>query len=149
MERFRKGVVAVLRNAQREVLLCERSDHEGSWQFPQGGIEEGETPEQAFYRELNEELGNGNCRVLLQGAGEVRYRWPQMGRDGVHGQEQTWFLGEFISGGPELEKSDHCFRAWRWVSVEEALKLVVDFKRRAYEEGLASLGLAPEARKRT
>jgi putative (di)nucleoside polyphosphate hydrolase len=137
---FRKGIVAVLRNAGGEVLLGERSDMPGAWQFPQGGIEPGETPLEAFVREVREELGTSQCRVLREGAGWPRYEWPERGRDGVLGQEQRWFLGE-LDGEPNLASSDGCFRAWRYVSVKEALSLVVAFKRAAYEEGLRSLGL--------
>jgi putative (di)nucleoside polyphosphate hydrolase len=142
---FRQGIVAVLRDARGRVLLGERSDHPGSWQFPQGGVEPGETHEDAFFRELREELGNGSCRILRGGDRPVRYRWPEPGRDGVHGQEQRWFLGEFLEGEtPRLDESDHCFRDWRWAGLEEALRLVVSWKRPAYVEGLRSLGLSAE-----
>lgn len=141
---FRKGIVAVLRNARGEVLLAERSDLAGAWQFPQGGIEAGETPAQAFLREVKEELGTGDCRILLEGSVWARYRWPVPGRDGVLGQEQRWILGELTQGAPDLALSDGCFRAWRYASVSDALALVVDFKLDAYRRGLRSLGLAPE-----
>jgi putative (di)nucleoside polyphosphate hydrolase len=137
---FRKGVVAVLRNEAGEVLLGERSDMPGAWQFPQGGIERGETPLQAFFREVREELGTDLCRVVREGTLWPRYEWPERGRDGVLGQEQLWFLGE-LDGEPDLAKSDGCFRAWRYATVAEALTLVVGFKRSAYGEGLRSIGL--------
>jgi putative (di)nucleoside polyphosphate hydrolase len=140
VKKFRRGIVAVLRRPDGTVLLCERSDHEGSWQFPQGGIELGETPEQAFFRELREELGNGKARVLREGSGWNRYEWPQPGRDGVHGQEQRWFLGE-LDGVPDLALSDGCFRAWKWVLLREAVEAIVDWKKPAYVAGIASLGL--------
>ncbi len=142
MEKFRRGIVAVLRNERGEILLCERSDHHGSWQFPQGGIETGERPEDAFFRELREELGNGNCRILQTAPRPTRYRWPQKGRDGVSGQEQTWFLGEFLDGeSPNLEGSDQCFRAYRWVKPAEALALIVHWKQPSFRAGLEMLGV--------
>lgn len=139
--RFRKGIVAVLQNARGLVLLGERSDHPGAWQFPQGGIEKGETAEQAFHREVREEIGVSECRVIRAGARDTQYRWPTPGSDGVHGQEQRWFLGEIAGAGPNLALSDHCFRATEWVSVEEALKRIVNWKRPSYEDGLKSIGL--------
>jgi putative (di)nucleoside polyphosphate hydrolase len=145
MDKFRRGIVAVLRNQEGLLLLCERADHPGAWQFPQGGIEPGESPGQAFLRELEEELGNGACRVLREGDSWARYEWPQPGRDGKLGQEQRWFLGEFVRGAPELGKSDGSFRAWKWVSVGEALAAVVDWKRPAYRVGLASIGIREKA----
>lgn len=142
MEKFRRGIVAVLRNEHGEILLCERSDHPGSWQFPQGGIEAGEKPEDAFFRELREELGNGNCKILKTGPRAIRYRWPQKGRDGVSGQEQTWILGEFEAGHePQLEKSDHCFRAWKWMPPAQGFALIVGWKQPSFREGLEMLGV--------
>lgn len=143
MKKFRKGIVAVLRDSAGRVLLCERSDHPGAWQFPQGGIEPGETTVEAFHREVREELGVSSSRVVREGDHWSRYEWPQPGRDGVHGQEQRWFLGELAGGEPELAKSDGCFRAWKWVTVEEAMAAIVEWKRPAYLEGLASIGLGP------
>jgi putative (di)nucleoside polyphosphate hydrolase len=139
-EKFRAGVVAVLRDARGEFLLCERADRTGSWQFPQGGIEPGETPEQAFHRELFEELGIEGVTALRLGDRLTRYRWPEIGRDGVHGQEQRWILGE-SPRSPDLSRADGSFRAWRWVTAREALALVIEWKRPAYEAGFASLGI--------
>ncbi len=139
--KFRKGIVAVLRDARGLVLLAERSDHPGAWQFPQGGIEPGETAEQAFHREVREELG-ARARVVKAGREWTRYEWPRVGRDGVNGQEQTWFLGE-LETPPDLASSDHCFRDWKWCTGELALAAVVEWKRPAYRQGLGSLGLLP------
>ena len=63
-KRHRRGVVAVLINSTGHVLLCERDDRPDSWQFPQGGIEPGETPETTVMRELQEELGTAHCQIL-------------------------------------------------------------------------------------
>ncbi|GIL16933.1 MAG: hypothetical protein BroJett040_06840 [Oligoflexia bacterium] len=121
MERFRRGIVAVLINEIGQVLLCERSDSFNSWQFPQGGIEPGESDTEAFFRETTEELGNGNCEILRVGEHTTIYRWPESGVEYV-GQEQTWFLARFRKGAlPCLEKSDGCFRSWRWEDPSKVL----------------------------
>ncbi len=141
-EKFRQGIVAVLRNEQGLVLICERADFPGSWQFPQGGIEKDEKPADAFFRELREEIGNDRCKILKTGMATTRYRWKEPGRHGMVGQEQHWFLAEFEgSGEPDLSKSDQCFRAWRWDTPAALLELIFSDKRDAFREGLRMLGL--------
>jgi putative (di)nucleoside polyphosphate hydrolase len=143
MQKYRKGIVAVLRNSEGRILLCERSDIPGAWQFPQGGIEKGEEPHDAFYREVEEELGNGNCKIVMVGAGTTRYEWPRPKKKNDRiGQEHTWFLAEFKKGEePDLKKSDHCFRRFEWVAVNQILSRVVDWKHASYKAGLVLLGL--------
>jgi putative (di)nucleoside polyphosphate hydrolase len=141
MTKFRQGIIAVIRNGQGEILLCERSDHRGSWQFPQGGIEAGETPEDAFFRELREEIGNDRCRILLVAEKTTTYRWPRSNDDRV-GQEHTWFLAEFAAGEkPDLARGDGCFMSWKWEAPGNALALMVEWKRPAFQQGLENLGL--------
>lgn len=141
MEIFRKGVVAVILNHEGKVLLGERSDSPGAWQFPQGGIEQGETPEHAFFREVREEIGNGNCEILKVSARETRYRWPQGGRDRA-GQEQVWFLARMLPGEmPDLKKSDHCFVNLKWEDISNVIPQTIEWKRDAFLDGLKQLGL--------
>lgn len=144
MERFRKGIVAVIRNGEGKVLIGERSDYPGTWQFPQGGIEPGETPKDAFYRELREEIGNDGCRILLQAEKTTTYRWSEPGREGKVGQEHFWFLAEFEPGNePNLSKSDGCFSTWKWEEPGAVIPLLFDIKREPFREGLRMLGLLP------
>lgn len=145
LRKFRQGITAVVIDDQGRVLLGERSDHLGSWQFPQGGIERGESPEQACLRELEEELGAARCEILKRGSRTTNYVWPEGSRRGKYaGQEMTWFLCRLKLGvQPDLENSDHCFRAVRWDSIDNAVKLIVDWKRPTYVEGLSMLGLLP------
>jgi putative (di)nucleoside polyphosphate hydrolase len=141
MEEYRRGVVAVLCNAENEILLCERSDHPGVWQFPQGGIESGEEPEQAFFRELREEIGNDRCTILKIATKTTKYRWPKSNDHRV-GQEHIWILAAFgPSQEPNLARGDGSFRAYCWVRPEAAPALSIDWKRPAMEEGLRNLGL--------
>ena len=143
MEKYRKGIIAVIRNSEGQVLVCERSDIPGAWQFPQGGIEKGETARQAFFRELSEELGNGNCEILQESELTTRYEWPRPKKKNDRlGQEHFWFLAKYNEGEhPDLKKSDHCFRNYEWVEVEKCILRIVEFKRPSYQAGLAMLGL--------
>jgi putative (di)nucleoside polyphosphate hydrolase len=147
MELYRKGIVAVIINDQNQVLIFERADWFGSWQFPQGGIEKGETATEAFFRELQEEIGSNQCDILKIAQRPTRYEWPRSHNHFV-GQEQTWFLARFKAGElPHLENSDRCFRQYKWASPEEALSLLIEWKRPAFKMGLSLLGLlASEAR---
>lgn len=137
---YRRGVVAVVQGP-KGLLLFERVDRPGSWQFPQGGIEGEETEEEALRREIQEEAGIAAVKVLRRGKFHTQYDWPHpTGKDDNTGQRHTWFLCELM-GEPRLEDSDGSFRGWRWVSAEEALLLVVEFKKSSYMDGLHSLGL--------
>lgn len=137
---YRRGVVGVIRDSSGRVLLFERADIKGSWQFPQGGIEGQETEEEALHREMMEEAG---CEVRIVGRGlsSTTYEWPRPnGRDANIGQRHTWFLCELV-GEVALAKSDGSFRGFAWVAPAEALERVVEFKRRSYEQGLKGLGI--------
>jgi thiosulfate/3-mercaptopyruvate sulfurtransferase len=138
MGAYRRGVVAVIRGDGGTLLLFERADYPGSWQFPQGGIEKGETEEEAVLRELQEEIG-AEGRILRKGAFSTQYDWPRpSGKDANRGQRHIWFLCE---GEPQLSRGDGSFSGYEWVSAEEALARVVGWKRPSYEEGLRSLNL--------
>jgi thiosulfate/3-mercaptopyruvate sulfurtransferase len=137
---YRRGVVGVIRNSAGRVLLFERKDIQGSWQFPQGGIEGQETEEEALYREMMEEAG---CEVKIVAKGKATsvYEWPRPnGRDANKGQRHTWFLCELV-GEIVLGKSDGSFRGFEWVELAEAIERVVEFKRESYEVGLSALNL--------
>lgn len=143
---YRPCVLAVFTNSCGDVLVAERSDYRGQWQFPQGGIDEGEAPEAALLREVWEELGTRDLVIVRRGDKIVRYDFPT-GLDNKiakkwRGQIQTWFLAHFVNGGsPDLLKApDHEFVETRWVQPQQAVDGIVTFKRSAYIEGLTSLG---------
>ncbi len=128
---------------------------QSSWQFPQGGIDRDESPEQALYRELHEEVGLEPTDVEIIGStrGWLRYRLPKRyirhhSRPLCIGQKQRWYLLRLLAAdervrldrGPKPE-----FDHWRWVSYWEPLKEIVFFKRRVYEQALCELSrLLPE-----
>lgn len=144
---YRPCVLGVFTNDAGQVLVGERKRPRSSWQFPQGGIDPGESPEAAIRREMREELGCGEVEILRRLSEALRYDFPA-DVTGPHanrfrGQEQVWFLLRFASGtGPDLARAvDDEFVALAWVSPAMALERAVDFKRAAYAVGLARLGL--------
>ncbi|MDZ4662220.1 MAG: NUDIX domain-containing protein [Pseudomonadota bacterium] len=141
MNKLRKGVVGVIINTQDQVLLFERSDRPNSWQFPQGGLKDLETPEEALYRELLEEIGTNKCNILKKSRATTVYHWPK--RSGKHlGQEHIWFLCSLQAGEvPNLKVSDGSFVSFYWDTPQNAIKKVIDWKRPSYERGLKELGL--------
>lgn len=151
---FRPCVLAVFTNERNLVLVAERVTPRGAWQFPQGGIEAGESPEQAIVREMKEELGlePDELEILCRAARSVRYEWPPERKtkgsygEKFRGQDQVWFLLRLRSGAaPRLDlATDKEFRATEWVSPREALERIIDFKRDAYVAGLRELGLNAE-----
>lgn len=133
-------------NDAGQVLVGERSDHRGQWQFPQGGVDEGESAEAAVGREVWEELGSRAFRIEARGDEPVRYDFPPELDTKIakkwRGQLQTWFCLRFAPGaGPDLLVApDDEFVATRWVSPQEAVDGIVSFKRGAYVQGLRLLG---------
>lgn len=142
-ESWRPAVCAVFSDSQGLVLICERADTPGIWQFPQGGIESGESPEQALAREVLEELGVRKFAITAKGARTVPYRWPQADDKGRVGQDMHWFRCRFTEGTvPDFSSSDGSFTASRWVSPGEALAGIVEWKRGAVAQGLALIGIS-------
>jgi putative (di)nucleoside polyphosphate hydrolase len=155
---FRPNVGIIVANGHGQVLWARRVGQD-SWQFPQGGIKADETPEQALYRELAEELGLTPGHVELVGCtrGWLRYTLPRrFVRRNTHqvciGQKQVWFLLRLLAsehdvcldatGAPEF---DH----WKWVGYWRPAKEVIYFKREVYRRALKELaplhcGVAPE-----
>lgn len=146
---YRKGVLAVFkRPSDGYILVCERSNPRGNWQFPQGGVDFDESAEDALYREMTEELGCKHFKILQKLEETTKYDFPQ---ELIHipiahsyrGQEHSWFLCEYADHhGPDLDQAeDDEFLDFKYVPAEEALELFVNWKKPAMREGLYRLGL--------
>ena len=156
---FRPNVGIILCNNKNQVLWAQRTQHD-SWQFPQGGIEDDETPEQAVYRELMEEVGLApeHVEVLGMTSDWLHYKLPKQylrfgNKPLCIGQKQRWFLLRLIAAEDNVhlgrfEKPE--FDAWRWVDYWTPAKEIVFFKRRVYEKALHELApiIFPEYKKR-
>jgi putative (di)nucleoside polyphosphate hydrolase len=147
-EGFRPNVGIILLNANNEVWWGKRV-REHSWQFPQGGIKYGETPEQAMYRELEEEIGLRQEHVKIVGRTRdwLRYEVPDHFikreiRGHYRGQKQIWFLLRMVARDNDvnLRLTDHPeFDAWRWHDYWVPLDVVIEFKRDVYQRALQEL----------
>ena len=141
---YRPNVGVVLFHPDGRVWLGRRVDVPGphNWQFPQGGIDEGEDHLAAALRELQEETGVRSASVLARTEDWVTYDFPPEMRGskaakGWKGQKQLWFAMRFDGDEAEVDLNQHHeveFEAWRWGRLDEAPSLVVPFKRHAYEQ---------------
>jgi len=148
---FRPNVGIMLANDQGQLLWARRVGGHDAWQFPQGGISAGESPEQALYRELHEEVGLSPAAVELLGAtkGWLRYRLPRRFiREGQKplciGQKQKWFLLRLLEtdAAVQLHLNDKPeFDHWQWVSYWYPLNQVISFKREVYRRAMKELAL--------
>jgi putative (di)nucleoside polyphosphate hydrolase len=146
---FRANVGIVLIRDGGEVFLGGRSDGRG-WQFPQGGVRQQESAEEALYRELREEVGlePGDVEMLASTRSWLRYRLPRRyvrrrSRPVCIGQKQRWFLLRML-GGEERLRFDLTpqpeFDSWRWVDYWSPVREVIYFKRNVYARALDELG---------
>lgn len=138
---FRKNVGIILTNSKGQVLVAKRKYQKSAWQFPQGGIDASETPEQALYREMKEELGLGehDVELLAETKDWVSYKIPekyQRRSAPCRGQIQKWFLLRLIADEDQIALDD-CeepeFDEWRWVDYWQPMDDVIAFKREVYK----------------
>jgi putative (di)nucleoside polyphosphate hydrolase len=145
---FRPNVGIILSGPGGRLLWARRIG-QNAWQFPQGGMRSDETPAEAMYRELSEEVGLQPEHVELIGAtrGWLRYRLPRQyirrsSRPVCIGQKQVWFLLRMLCPDKTicLDQSDNPeFDRWRWVDYWHPLNEVVAFKRNVYRKALDEL----------
>jgi putative (di)nucleoside polyphosphate hydrolase len=148
---YRPNVGIILVNRFNQVLWARRAGHDG-WQFPQGGVRQNETPDQALYRELYEEVGLGHehVEIVARTRDWLRYDLPEpylqrirrRGDNNFRGQKQLWYLLHLTasdskvcldaSGKPEFDK-------WIWLDWWNALEQIVEFKREVYEVAMKEL----------
>jgi len=136
---FRAGVVTVVRRSDGTVLAFERSDTSDQWQLPQGGIESGESPKAAAWRELAEETGLDYRHVRLVGEHDewTVYTWPKSMRPGERlGQVHRWFFFEPRDNDLQPQPDGTEFNDWRWMKPADLIDQVVEFRRGPYRQVL-------------
>lgn len=147
-EGYRPNVGIILVNARNEVFWGKRI-REHAWQFPQGGIKHGESPEQAMFRELHEEVGlrPEHVKILGRTRGWLKYDVPRHWvkrewRNTYRGQKQIWYLLRLVGRDTDvsLRACTHPeFDAWRWSDYWIPLESVIEFKRQVYQQALLEL----------
>lgn len=145
-ESFRPNAALIFQRSSGHILICERMKTRGAWQFPQGGLDAGETPAQAAMREGLEETGfTPEEYDIVESRGLYRYYYPQNVQKHVRhkrgynyiGQEQTYFLCRMRDDTDEPRIDNREFRAYRWILPQEFdLAWLPPFKRGVYEQVL-------------
>jgi putative (di)nucleoside polyphosphate hydrolase len=145
---YRLGVGVMLMNREGLVFVAKRIDSLAeAWQMPQGGIDEGEAPEVAVFRELLEETGTDKAHILAESASWYRYDLPEDLQPRIwggkyRGQQQKWYAMRFTGMDSDInihtEEPEFC--EWRWVPIEVLPEIIVPFKRQLYTELVAEFG---------
>ena len=145
---YRANVGTDLMNRQKELFFAKRR-YQSGWQFPQGGIHLGETPENAMYRELLEETGltKNDTELLSESNNWYQYKIPKKhlrtlkkGKPFVIGQKQKWFLLKLTGADKAISLTSPSkfqeFDSWKWVDPALPAKQVIRFKQHVYEQVL-------------
>lgn len=143
-KKYRLNVAAIIVSSQYphicEFFIAERSDLRNVWQFPQGGIDEGESPRDALFRELKEEIGTNDIQVLAEYPAWIAYDFPSIIKDKMRpyaGQQQKYFLVKlkpFANINLETEKPE--FLRYEFVDLTTLLQKVTKFKKHIYVQVL-------------
>ena len=139
---YRPGVGIMLLNPAGRVFVARRIDMPSeAWQMPQGGIDPGETPAAAAFREMEEETGTAAAEILAESEGWLDYDLPpeligKLWEGRYRGQTQKWFAMKFLGSDADIDiATEHPeFSDWKWAGIEELPDLIVPFKRALYGE---------------
>jgi len=141
---YRPNVAAIVLSssypAKCEIFIASRIDVEDAWQFPQGGIDEGETAKEALFRELEEEIGTNKVDIIAEYPDWVSYDFPQAVADRMapfDGQTQKYFLVKLRKGAKiDIETEIPEFSNFKFVKTEKLNDYITFFKRTVYKKVL-------------
>ena len=143
---YRPNVCLIIINRSGELFLGERLGEPGIWQFPQGGVEAGDSPEASALREASEELGapQGKFQVIKQLSGSHRYDFKtprEYSQVKWRGQSQTFWLLSFLGSDAEITLAgpDKEFSSFRWCSIAQVRELAEPKRLKGYEVVLAEV----------
>lgn len=137
---YRPNVAAILQRGDGKIFVAERVDYRGSWQFPQGGVDDGEDLIAALYREVEEEIGvSPESYEIAECRTGYRYKFPggHLKKGLFCGQEQTYFLCRYLGDSDDIDLEHHTreFSDYKWIKPEKfKLKWVPKFKRRVFRK---------------
>ncbi len=142
---YRKCVGLLLLDKQNRVFVGQRIDQRAeAWQMPQGGIDPGEDPRTAAFRELEEEIGTANAEIIAESKQWIPYDLPEEIADEVwkgryRGQTQKWFALRFLGHDDEIDiaTAHPEFDQWKWCDFAELEAHIVPFKRETYRQVMA------------
>jgi len=143
---YRPCVGIMLVNDEGKIFAGQRIDNRAeAWQMPQGGIDEGETAEQACFREMKEEIGTDKAEIASIHPEWLNYDIPRPLADNLwqgqyRGQRQCWVALRFTGTDADIniQTDEPEFRQWAWLSPDELLERAVIFKRPVYQTVITS-----------
>ena len=144
---LRIGVGVIVLNDKNEIFVGKRKDNPvDKWQMPQGGVDKNENFLTAMKRELKEETSIKNIKILKELDGWFEYELPEnllgiIWKGKFRGQKQKWFIVKFIGNENEINLKTKIpeFIQWKWITIDELPKVIVDFKKNMYERILVEL----------
>jgi len=142
---YRPNVAAIIVSSRYpsvcEIFIAERNDIKDVWQFPQGGIDEGETSTEALFRELEEEIGTKDVDIVHEYPDWMQYDFPDRIAKKMHpysGQKQRYYLVKLKPGAKINLDTEHPeFKDHKFINYKEVMDYVTYFKRPIYQKVLS------------
>jgi putative (di)nucleoside polyphosphate hydrolase len=137
---YRSGVGIMVINKKKQIFVGKRIDNNSdAWQMPQGGLDAGESEEKAMHRELEEETGISEIKVIAQSTKYFYYNLPyrlqkKFWGGKYLGQKQRWYLVQYLGKDENIDINTECaeFSDWKWVDLEQLTNVIVSFKKDLY-----------------
>jgi len=151
---YRPCVGIMILNKKGEIFVAKRIDTMvEAWQMPQGGIDEGEDATETAFREMEEEIGTRNADIISSHEGWLSYDLPdhligKVWKGKYRGQRMKWFLMQYLGQDSDINiNTDHPeFSEWKWISIDDLVQSIVEFKRPLYTQLVAHFGPTVKAR---